>query len=76
MDSWNKEMGFELPVIIEACNRGIAQHPHDVTFAYINGILKNGSNRVSKQSMILPRQARNITKQKTKYITKIKSVQC
>lgn len=40
MDSWNKEMGFELPVIIEACNRGIAQHPHDVTFAYINGILK------------------------------------
>ena len=40
MDSWNKEMGFDLPIIIEACNRGIAQHPNDVTFAYVNGILK------------------------------------
>uniref|UniRef100_UPI003FF1207B DnaD domain protein n=1 Tax=Coprococcus sp. TaxID=2049024 RepID=UPI003FF1207B len=40
MDSWNKEMGFDLPIIIEACNRGIAQRPNDVTFAYVNGILK------------------------------------
>lgn len=40
MESWSKEMGFDTNVIIEACNRGIAQHPHDVTFAYINGILK------------------------------------
>lgn len=41
MESWNKELGFDLPVILEACQRAILAKPHSANFAYINGILEN-----------------------------------
>lgn len=41
METWYKELGFELPMILEACRRAILAKPNGVTFAYVNGILEN-----------------------------------
>ncbi len=40
IDSWSKDMGFEVNVIVEACNRGVLQKPNiDNIIPYVNGIL-------------------------------------
>ena len=41
IDRWTNEFGFTDAIILEACNRAIAQKPNDVTFPYVNGILEN-----------------------------------
>lgn len=41
MESWNKELGFELCIILEACKRAILSKPNSANFAYVNGILEN-----------------------------------
>ena len=41
IDKWTNEFGFSDAIILEACNRAIAQKPNDVTFPYVNGILEN-----------------------------------
>ena len=41
IDKWTNEFGFTEAIILEACNRAIAQKPNDVTFPYVNGILEN-----------------------------------
>lgn len=41
MESWQKELGFELPMILEACQRAILAKPKDANFSYVNGILEN-----------------------------------
>ena len=41
MDTWQKDLGFETNIILEACRRAIIAKPNSANFAYINGILEN-----------------------------------
>lgn len=41
MDSWHKDLGFELCIILEACKRAILAKPNSANFAYVNGILES-----------------------------------
>ena len=41
IDSWVKELKFSEAIILEACRRAIDRKPNSVTFAYVNGILKD-----------------------------------
>lgn len=40
IDTWIKEWGFELPLILEACKRARLAQPENVTFPYVNKILE------------------------------------
>lgn len=41
IDTWHKQMGFDTPIIIEACKRAMLLKPKDANFPYVNGILEN-----------------------------------
>lgn len=41
IETWNKDMGFELSIILEACKRAVIAKPNSANFAYVNGILEN-----------------------------------
>lgn len=41
IETWNKDMGFELPIILEACKKAVIAKPNSANFAYVNGILEN-----------------------------------
>ncbi|MGN0394512.1 MAG: DnaD domain protein [Coprococcus sp.] len=41
IETWNKDMGFEKNIILEACKKAVIAKPNSVNFAYVNGILEN-----------------------------------
>lgn len=41
IDAWHQKMGFDTPIIIEACKRAMLLKPKDANFPYVNGILEN-----------------------------------
>lgn len=41
IDTWHQQMGFDTPIIIEACKRAMLQKPKDANFPYVNGILES-----------------------------------
>lgn len=41
IETWNKDMGFELSIILEACKKAVIAKPNSANFAYVNGILEN-----------------------------------
>ncbi|MCR5214831.1 MAG: DnaD domain protein [Eubacterium sp.] len=41
INKWIEEFGFSEAIIKEACNRAVLNSPNDVTFKYVNGILKD-----------------------------------
>ncbi|MBP3327185.1 MAG: DnaD domain protein [Coprococcus sp.] len=41
IETWNKDMGFELNIILEACKKAVIAKPNSANFAYVNGILEN-----------------------------------
>ncbi len=41
IETWHKDMGFELPIILEACKKAVIARPNSANFAYVNGILEN-----------------------------------
>lgn len=41
IDTWYKQMGFDSPIILEACKRALIQKPSSANFPYVNGILES-----------------------------------
>ncbi len=41
IETWNKDMGFDIAIINEACQKAIIARPNSANFAYVNGILEN-----------------------------------
>lgn len=41
INTWHRQMGFDTPIIIEACRRAMILKPKDANFPYVNGILEN-----------------------------------
>lgn len=41
IDTWHQQLGFDTPIIIEACRRAMILKPKDANFPYVNGILEN-----------------------------------
>lgn len=41
IDTWHRQMGFDTPIIVEACKRAMVLKPKDANFPYVNGILEN-----------------------------------
>lgn len=64
MESWYKELGFELPMILEACKRAILAKPNSANFAYVNGILENWHKNNVKSMRDLDKHDKNYQEQK------------
>ncbi|MBQ3515370.1 MAG: DnaD domain protein [Lachnospiraceae bacterium] len=44
IDNWQNKLGFEAPMIQEACNRAVLHSPTSGTITYVNGILETWNN--------------------------------
>lgn len=41
INAWHNKLGFDSPIILEACNRAMLQKPSSANFPYVNGILES-----------------------------------